>query len=526
MTKANTMDKIPRLLLALGLACVARQPSAQILPPLPLLDTQPPTATITSPAPGAAVAGTIIVSATASDDRGVAGVRFRLDGVDLGGEDTTEPYSISWDTSTAANGAHTLTAVARDAAGNQGASAPVDVTVANAPPEAAVRRYEETDASVRFSPGWVADGSWFAWSGGSAVESMAAGTQATVTFQGTSVTWLGMRGPDSGIARVSLDGIFVAEVDMFARSYEVHVPVFSASGLGNAQHALTIEVTGLKNPDPLAQGSPLALVVVDAFDVPAPVVSHLQDTDPDMTYTAGWSAGDQSRSWSGWYAHASGTAGAQATLTFSGTGVSWIGYRGPDAGIARVYLDGSLAAQVDLYHPDPRIQAIAFAADGLADGAHSITIEATGEKDPGASDSRVVVDALDVTAPGARYEETDPAVAYAGSWQHGNLNRAWSMGTASASDVAGSRASFSFTGTAVRWIGCRKGTTGIARVYLDGAFVAEIDTYSPGEGFQNTIYEAIGLAPGSHTLEVEATGLKNPAASSGYVVVDAFDVRP
>ena len=36
----------------------------------------------------------------------------------LGAEDTIAPYSVSWNTTTAANGSHTLTAVARDAAGN------------------------------------------------------------------------------------------------------------------------------------------------------------------------------------------------------------------------------------------------------------------------------------------------------------------------------------------------------------------------------------------------------------------------
>ena len=64
---------------------------------------------------------------------GVIGVQFLLDGVALGAEDTTAPYEAEWDTATAANGAHTLTAVARDAAGHATAAA-VSVTVANDPP--------------------------------------------------------------------------------------------------------------------------------------------------------------------------------------------------------------------------------------------------------------------------------------------------------------------------------------------------------------------------------------------------------
>ena len=62
---------------------------------------------------------------------GVAGVQFLLDNNALGAEDTTAPYSVSWNTTTAANGTHTLTARARDITGNTATSAPVTVTVAN-----------------------------------------------------------------------------------------------------------------------------------------------------------------------------------------------------------------------------------------------------------------------------------------------------------------------------------------------------------------------------------------------------------
>src|SRR5439155_605336 len=57
--------------------------------------------------------------------------QFKLDGAALGAEDTSAPYAIAWDTPTAAGGSHTLTAVARDAAGNTATSAPVTVTVGN-----------------------------------------------------------------------------------------------------------------------------------------------------------------------------------------------------------------------------------------------------------------------------------------------------------------------------------------------------------------------------------------------------------
>jgi hypothetical protein len=95
-------------------------------------DTTAPTVAITAPANNATVQGTVTVTASASDNVGVAGVQFKVDGANLGAEDTTSPYSVSWNTTTVGNGAHSLTAVARDAAGNTTTSSTVTVTVSNA----------------------------------------------------------------------------------------------------------------------------------------------------------------------------------------------------------------------------------------------------------------------------------------------------------------------------------------------------------------------------------------------------------
>lgn len=480
--------------------------------------------TITSPASGSAVNGTIPVNASVSSlGIGVAGVQFTLDGVNLGAEDTSAPYSVPWNTTTTSDGSHTLVAIARDALGVQFSSNPVTVRVANgAPPPTPVTRYEDTDASVTYSAGWSQRGAeWFVWSGGTATQSVAAGAQATFTFTGTSVAWIGYRSGFGGIARVSIDGVVVSDVDLFARMDEVHVPVFTVGGLTNSSHTLTIQVTGLKNQEAVANE-----VVIDAFDVPAPAVSHLQNTDPDISYSGSWTQGDASRSWSGSSATVSSTPNAQATLPFNGTSITWIGYRGPTGGIARVFIDGSLAGEVDTYSPSDRVQDFMFTATGLADSNHTLTIDVTGLRNAASTGTLIVIDAFDVTSPGRRFQETAPSVTYTGSWTQGNLNKPWSEGTVATSNVAGSQATFTFNGTAVRWIGCRKFTTGIAQVFLDGVFVEEIDTYSPVEGYQDTVYSASGLANGTHTLTIQATGRSNPASASSYVVIDAFDIRP
>ena len=99
-------------------------------------DTVPPTVSVTAPAAGATVSGSVQVTADATDSGGVVGVQFRLDGQALGAEDTTAPYAVAWSTATASNGPHSLTAVARDAAGNSATSTAVAVTVSNTAPPA------------------------------------------------------------------------------------------------------------------------------------------------------------------------------------------------------------------------------------------------------------------------------------------------------------------------------------------------------------------------------------------------------
>ena len=104
--------------------------SATVSATTPAADTTAPTVALTSP-PASTVSGTVAVSATASDNVGVAGVQFLLDGANLGAEDTASPYSVSWDTTAVANGSHVLLARARDAAGNVTTSSSVTVTVSN-----------------------------------------------------------------------------------------------------------------------------------------------------------------------------------------------------------------------------------------------------------------------------------------------------------------------------------------------------------------------------------------------------------
>ncbi|WP_433649102.1 DNRLRE domain-containing protein [Micromonospora zamorensis] len=99
-------------------------------------NSAPPTSALSAPANGASVAGSAVtLSATATDDRGVAEVAFLVDGVRVGAPDTTSPYSISWNTldplAPAFNGSHQVTAAVTDTSGLVTTSPASTVTVTN-----------------------------------------------------------------------------------------------------------------------------------------------------------------------------------------------------------------------------------------------------------------------------------------------------------------------------------------------------------------------------------------------------------
>ena len=96
-------------------------------PPQTGPDTSPPTVSLSAPA---TASRTVTLTATVSDNVGVTQVEFRVDGTAIATV-SAAPFTTSWDTSTVADGPHTLTAIARDAAGNSATSADVQVNVRN-----------------------------------------------------------------------------------------------------------------------------------------------------------------------------------------------------------------------------------------------------------------------------------------------------------------------------------------------------------------------------------------------------------
>jgi hypothetical protein len=257
-----------------------------------------------------------------------------------------------------------------------------------------------------------------------------------------------------------------------------------------------------------------------------PAWNRLEQTDHAVTLAGNWYT-DSNPTFSGGTAALSNQTGARATFNFVGTDAKWIGYRDQYTGIANVYVDGVLLQQLDGYAPGGQPQAVMYYVTGLSAGPHTLSIEVTGQKNSAATQAWVWVDAFEYVAPPSwtRVEQTDTRVAQTGNW-YTDSNSIFSGGTAALANQTGARATFNFQGTGARWIAYRDPYAGIANVYVDRTLVQHVDLFAVSSQSQPIAYAVTGLQAGPHTLTVEVSGQKNPAATQAWVWVDAFEYTP
>lgn len=310
--------------------------------------------------------------------------------VTLGGVSTTNVVVVDSTTITCTTGAH--------------ASGVVDVVVTNPDTQSGTLTggYTYTDM-VRVEETAITYGgptatAWGYWTGTAGSQSPSNGTQswsktsgawATYTFNGTGIDWLIAKRNNYAIAQVYIDGVFQQSVDLYNPTDQFQAVVFSIRGLAAGTHTIKIVHSGTKNP-----ASYDWYIGVDAFDVVNGAgVSRVQEQNLTLTGTwgnysnGGTSAGSQNYS---------KTGGSTASYTFTGTGIDWIIAKNNNYGIAKVYIDGVLDQNVDLYNSTLVWQQVVYSKRGLTSGTHTIKIEVTGTKRAASYDYYVGIDAFNI----------------------------------------------------------------------------------------------------------------------------------
>jgi hypothetical protein len=261
-------------------------------------------------------------------------------------------------------------------------------------------------------------------------------------------------------------------------------------------------------------------------------ITRIEQDNPNITYSGNWYS-NESPNHSGGVAALTNAPGARVTLSFTGTGITWVGVIDGYSGLATVYVDGNMKV-VDSYADPASYQFGVYSIHGLSSATHTFTLEVTHERAGKTEGSWVWIDAFDIengqpvpggiTAGSGSVEENNPALLFSGRW-YANANPENSGGGSVLATDAGARATVAFNGTGVSWMAYRDEWCGVARVYVDGELKSTVDTYLSPSQARTVPYTIEGLAAGTHTLTIEATGTRNESAKGSWVWLDSFIVR-
>lgn len=280
--------------------------------------------------------------------------------------------------------------------------------------------------------------------------------------------------------------------------------------------------------------------VVALPEPPAPVVAGAGTYQNGSSFivTAGTWATLSSSGDSGGSISYSSSTGATASLTFTGTGVSWVSRTTASSGINEVLVDGVLVATIDRYSATTRSAVTVWSSGPLPAGQHTVTLRRGSTRNPAATGATLILDAFVVTdgATPAPSVPPTPSLPSAGTYHNGAAEittvGTWATlsstadngGSVSYSSSTGASATLRFTGTQVSWVSRLTPSSGINEVLLDGVVVASVDRYSATNRFNRTVWTSAALPAGEHTVTIRRGSTRNPAANGSTLILDAFVV--
>ncbi|MDZ4168883.1 MAG: chitobiase/beta-hexosaminidase C-terminal domain-containing protein, partial [Coriobacteriia bacterium] len=312
----------------------------------------------TSNAAAGSYTATATISLAATDTQsGVALTKWRLNGSTwTTGTSLTVPGSLL--------GTNTIEWFSTDAVGNTESIRRASVRMVN--------RYEQDHAMTSYTGTWslATDAKMSAGSG--RFTSVASNT-VDLAFSGTTIEWIGPKGPSYGLARVTVNGTMTTIVDLYAPTLQYQQSVWSSGLLADGVHRITIESLGQRG---LGTGTG---VNVDAFDVVGTIQPRRFEQSDSMTsYSGTWSQNSDGSSSGGTYRFSSVTS-STLEVSFWGKSIDLVAIKGGSFGIAKVTLDG-VSHDVDLYNNGLKYRQVAWSSGTLTEGRHTLRVEVSGTK--------------------------------------------------------------------------------------------------------------------------------------------------
>ena len=207
--------------------------------------------------------------------------------------------------------------------------------------------------------------------------------------------------------------------------------------------------------------------------------------------------------------------GASVEISFSGTGITWVGQQGPNFGIAYVSVDGQAVRQIDNYNPKNVFPDNVYTVTNLTPGSHTLWVEVTPFKSSSSTEVYQDVEQFNVIGGGPI-----TAAAIAPTW-NGSVTRTgnWSCGENNPTDLSGGHCwsftngdsmSWTFSGSMVQVFGRPDEENGPCAVYIDRKYLETINGRF-GTVDDDTLNGALmvvvaGLGGGQHTITLVNTG--------------------
>ena len=225
---------------------------------------------------------------------------------------------------------------------------------------------------------------------------------ATIPFTGVGIEIYGLKSSELGLATAKIDGKEVGELDFHtAGATEKGRLIGRFAGLSDGPHTLTLRV----KREHKGRGSERSKISLDYFKILAGTgntIEKMDDRDSRIQY------GSQFKDWSdpelygGTEKYAdinnsdsSAASEAQATISFTGTGIRIFGLKSLALGRARVTLDGKEMPSLDFY-TSGATEKRAFIGEftNLTDGPHTLTLQV----DPDSPEGRkkISLDSFDI----------------------------------------------------------------------------------------------------------------------------------
>jgi hypothetical protein len=265
-----------------------------------------------------------------------------------------------------------------------------------APP--ATTRSEQTSGALVWAPSYT---SWTtvsstSYSGGTLKYTNTPGGSVTIPFSGTYLALICKTSPSYGMAKVTVDGTSVTNVNLYSTATLYKQNVFNTGILPSGLHVVKLEWTG--TPGATGGGTN---VTVDGVDVAGSLTAatRFEQIDGHLVWApsySAWTTGSLT-SYSGGslkYINSTGSV----TVNFTGVRLTLIVKRSTAYGYAKVTLDGTTVYNVNLYNASTLYKNAVWSTPFLTPGNHTVKIEWTGTKGSSSvsGSTNINLDAVDV----------------------------------------------------------------------------------------------------------------------------------